>query len=50
LIVETDSLQSAAADYLAAGQCVLPAKLAEKRPAIGRWKQYRNRLPTEAEV
>ena len=50
MIVETDSLQSAAADYLAAGLCVLPAKRAEKRPAIGRWKQYRKRLPTEAEV
>jgi len=50
LIVETDGLQSAATEYLAAGLCVLPARRAEKRPAIGRWKQYRNRLPTEAEV
>ncbi len=44
------SLAQAAGRYLAAGQCVLPAKLAEKRPAVGRWRQYRQRLPTGAEV
>ncbi len=46
--------QSAIADaalaYLSAGLCVLPARRAEKRPAIGRWKQYQERLPTEMEV
>jgi len=44
------NLQRAATDYLAAGLCVLPARRAEKRPAVGRWKQYRKRLPTEAEL
>jgi len=45
-----DILHRAATDYLAAGLCVLPARRAEKRPAVGRWKQYRKRLPTEAEL
>src|SRR5262245_7604804 len=36
--------------YLRAGLCVLPAILAEKRPALGRWKQYQKRLPTERQV
>jgi hypothetical protein len=39
-----------AAGYLAAGLCVLPAKRAEKRPTVGQWKRYRERLPTEAEL
>jgi len=48
----TDSadIAQAAKAYAAAGLCVLPAKRAEKRPAVGAWKQYRDRLPTEAEV
>jgi hypothetical protein len=29
---------------------VLPAIRAEKRPAVGQWKRYRERLPTEAEL
>ncbi len=45
-----NTLHRAATDYLAAGLCVLSARRAEKRPAMGRWKQYRNRLPTEAEL
>ena len=41
----------AAADYLAAGLCVLPAHRAAKRPAIkGKWEPFKKRLPTEAEV
>ena len=36
---------------LSAGLCVLPADRAEKRPAIrGKWRTYRKRLPTGAEV
>jgi len=45
-----DTLHGAAAGYLAAGLCALPAIRAEKRPAVGQWKRYRKRLPTEAEV
>ncbi len=44
------NLLQAAEHYLQAGLCVLPAKRAEKRPAIGAWKQYRDRAPTDAEV
>ena len=50
MILEQDSLHSAAADYLAAGLCVLPARRVEKRPAVDRWSQFGKRLPTEAEV
>ena len=50
MIIEQDTLHSAAMDYLAAGLCVLPARRAEKRPAVGQWKRYRKRLPTEAEL
>jgi len=44
------TLQSEAARYLNAGLCVLPARRAEKRPAVGSWKQYQQRRPTEAEL
>ncbi len=44
------TLANAAASYLAAGLCVLPAIRAEKRPSVGQWKRYRKRLPTEAEL
>ncbi|QDU71057.1 DUF3987 domain-containing protein [Mucisphaera calidilacus] len=44
------NLAQAAKRYHRAGLRVLPAKLAEKRPAVGRWKQYQKRLPTDAEV
>ncbi|MCC7350198.1 MAG: DUF3987 domain-containing protein [Phycisphaerales bacterium] len=50
MISEQDTLHSAAMDYLAAGLCALPARRAEKRPAVGQWKRYRKRLPTESEV
>lgn len=36
--------------YLNAGLCVLPAIRVEKRPAIGKWKQYQQRLPLPAEL
>lgn len=45
-----DRLADAARAYLAAGLCVLPASLADKRPAIGAWKDYQQRLPTSSEV
>ncbi len=44
------TLRDAAILYQQAGLAVLPARRAEKRPAVGAWKQYRDRLPTEAEV
>jgi hypothetical protein len=44
------AIADAARAYLSAGLCVLPARRAEKRPAVGRWKQYQKRLPTEAEL
>ncbi len=40
----------AATAYLRAGLCVLPAILAEKRPALSGWKQYQQRLPTERQI
>jgi hypothetical protein len=40
----------AALACLRAGLSVMPALLAEKRPALPSWKAYRERLPTEAEV
>ena len=44
------SISDAAKAYLSAGLCVLPARRAEKRPAVGRWKPYQKRLPTPAEL
>jgi len=43
-------LADAAMSYRSAGLCVLPAKRAEKRPAVGTWKRYQKRLPSEAEL
>jgi hypothetical protein len=40
----------AALACLRAGLSVMPALLAEKRPALASWKAYRERLPTEDEV
>ncbi len=48
--ISRDDLQQAAQAYLSAELCVLPAILAEKRPAVGRWKQYQKRLPTPDEL
>ena len=39
-----------ALDYLRSGLCPLPAIAEEKRPALGGWKQYQRRLPTEQQV
>ena len=39
-----------AKSYLEAGLSVLPAKRREKRPAVGAWKPWTERLPTEVEV
>ena len=36
--------------YLAAGLSCLPAAKARKHPAIGSWKNWQTRLPTEVEV
>ena len=36
--------------YLAAGLSCLPASKARKHPAIGSWKTWQSRLPTEIEV
>jgi hypothetical protein len=40
----------AASACLRAELCILPARRAQKRPAVGRWKRYRERLPTEMEL
>ena len=45
----TATIPDAARAYTAAGLCALPAKRAEKRPAIA-WKQYQSRLPTQVEI
>lgn len=39
-----------AKQYLDAGLSVLPAKRADKRPAVGSWKAYQNHRPTLTEV
>ena len=44
------NLSDAARAYHSAGLCVLPARMPEKRPAIGSWKDYQERLPTTVEV
>ena len=49
-MAECMSISDAARAYLSAGLCVLSAIRAEKRPAVGRWKQYQKRLPTPAEL
>lgn len=35
---------------LASGLAVLPASKAQKRPLVGAWKTYKNRLPTDNEL
>lgn len=44
------NLTDVALAYRAAGLCVLPARLADKRPALPSWKEFQKRLPTEEEV
>ncbi len=43
-------LATAVRVLLAAGLCALPARRREKRPAIGAWKPYQARRPTEPEL
>ena len=43
-------LANAAIRYRRAGLCVLPAVLAEKRPAVPRWKAFQRTLPNEAQL
>ncbi|HHH76075.1 MAG TPA: bifunctional DNA primase/polymerase, partial [Phycisphaerae bacterium] len=50
IINMANNIHDAAIAYLQAGLCALPAKRAEKRPAVGRWKRYQKTLPTEAEM
>ncbi|MBI1338290.1 MAG: AAA family ATPase [Phycisphaera sp.] len=49
-MTDRSSILDAAEAYLSAGLCVLPAIRAEKRPDVGRWKQYQQRRPTPAEL
>ncbi len=44
------NLQKAAEDYLNSGLSAVPAIPDQKRPSIGSWKHYQQRLPTEQEV
>lgn len=48
-MTDFDALE-AAMGYLAAGLSVLPAIKAEKRPSVGAWKTWAERLPSEYEV
>ncbi len=49
-MTECMPISDAAQAYLAAGLCTLPARRTEKRPAVGRWKQYQKGLPTPDEL
>jgi hypothetical protein len=44
------SMLDTALAMLKAGLCVLPAIPSQKRPALGGWKEYQSRLPTEHQV
>lgn len=43
-------IQQASLQYLQHGLSVLPAKRVDKRPCIGSWKQYQQRLPAQTEL
>ncbi len=45
-----DNMTDVAKEYLAAGNCVLPAMRSEKRPALAHWSKYKSQLPKEAEI
>jgi len=45
-----EPIMNTAQNYLDVGLSVLPAIRTEKRPAIGKWKQYQQRLPLPAEL
>lgn len=49
-IVEDLNRLDAARRYLDLGWCVLPTRPGEKYPRLRSWKEYQDRLPTEAEV
>jgi len=49
-VADSTDILNAAQAYLEAGLCVLPARLAEKRPAVASWKQYQTRPPTPVEL
>ena len=40
-------MRETAKRYLDAGLCALPAMRKQKRPAVGSWKDYQNKLPDE---
>jgi hypothetical protein len=50
IVRDANLLQVCASEYMATGLCVLPAKRLEKRPAVGSWKRYQKRLPSQAEL
>jgi hypothetical protein len=43
-------LLDAALNYLRSGLCVLPARLADKRPALPSWKAFQDHLPNEQQL
>jgi len=43
-------LVDAALNYLRSGLCVLPARLADKRPALPSWKAFQKCLPNEQQI
>jgi len=44
------AIPDAARAYIAAGLCALPASKTAKRPTVGLWNPYQERMPTEAEL
>lgn len=49
-VVEDLNRLDAARRYLDLGWCVLPTRPGEKYPCLRAWKEYQDRLPTEAEL
>jgi len=49
-VTNRSDLLQAAISYRVEGLCALPAIRGEKRPAIGSWKEYQARLPTDQET
>jgi len=43
-------LVDTALSYLRSGLCVLPARLADKRPALPSWKAFQKCLPNEQQI
>jgi len=44
------SILESALNYLNAGLCVLPARLADKRPSLPSWKAFQKCLPNETQI